>query len=63
MTDKEFIEKIYELAFGDGAYDKGKYNHKEVLHKISNSSIKCTSICNYYRRRINELLIENEEEK
>jgi len=35
MTDKEFIEKIYELAFGDGAYDKGYSNHKEVLHQIN----------------------------
>ena len=61
MTDKEFIKKVYELAFGDGAYDKGYSNHKEVLHQISNSSIKCTSICNYYRRRINELLIEKRE--
>ena len=58
MNDKEFIEEIYELAYGDSAFDKGYSNHKEVLHQISNIPAKCTSICNYYRQRINELLIK-----
>ena len=34
MTDREFIEHIYELAFGDEAYSKGYSNHKEVVDQI-----------------------------
>ena len=35
MTDREFIEEIYELAYGEGAFDKGYSNHKEVLLQIN----------------------------
>lgn len=33
MTNKQFIEEIYELAFGDNAINK-KYSHKQVIKKI-----------------------------
>ena len=35
--DKEFIELVYELAFGDDAINKG-YSHEEVLERITEFS-------------------------
>ena len=36
MTDKEFIESIYELAYGDSAFDKGFITgHENVVAQIS----------------------------
>lgn len=37
MTDTEFIECVYEIAFGDGAIDKG-YSKSEVLGKLQEFS-------------------------
>ena len=35
MNDKEFIKEIYELAYGDSAFDKGFITgHEEVLSKM-----------------------------
>lgn len=34
MHDKEFIEQVFELAFGDDAISKG-YSKEEVLERIS----------------------------
>jgi len=35
MTDKEFIKEIYELAYGDSAFDKDFITgHEEVLAKM-----------------------------
>jgi hypothetical protein len=33
MNDKEMIESIFEVAFGDNAINKG-YSRKEVISKI-----------------------------
>ena len=36
MTDKEFIESIYELAYGDSAFDKGFITgHENVVAQIA----------------------------
>ena len=37
MTDKELIEQLYELAFGDNAINKG-YSYDEVLEKLKEFS-------------------------
>ena len=34
----EFIELVYEIAFGDDAINKG-YSHEEVLERITEFSI------------------------
>ncbi len=39
MTDQEFIDEVYEIAFGDNARhrlteEQGPYEHKEVLEKL-----------------------------
>jgi len=35
MNDKEFIKEVYELAYGDSAFDKGFITgHEEVLAKM-----------------------------
>jgi len=46
MTDKEFIEAIYELAFGDGAINRN-FGHAEVVEQIeefNEDSLKWDSI-------------------
>ena len=46
MTDKQFIEAVYEIAFGDGAINRN-FGHAEVieeLEKFSNDSLKWDSI-------------------
>ena len=36
MTDKEFIKEIYELAYGDSAFDKGFITgHENVVAQIA----------------------------
>ena len=45
-TDKQFIEAVYEIAFGDGAINRN-FGHAEVieeLEKFSNDSLKWDSI-------------------
>ena len=45
-TDKQFIEAVYEIAFGDGAINRN-FGHDEVieeLEKFSNDSLKWDSI-------------------
>ena len=45
-TDKQFIEAVYEIAFGDGAINHN-FGHAEVieeLEKFSNDSLKWDSI-------------------
>ena len=37
MSDKEFIEEVYEIAFGDDAVNKGFYR-EEVLGRLRNFS-------------------------
>jgi len=37
MTDQEFIEQVFEIAFGDDAYHKGYYKD-EVLARLRNFS-------------------------
>ena len=37
MSDKEFIEEVYEIAFGDDAVNKGFYR-TEVLGRLKNFS-------------------------
>lgn len=37
MSDKEFIEEIYELAFGDDAIKKG-YTKEEVIQRVKEYS-------------------------
>jgi len=41
MSDdwKEFVEEVYEVAFGDSAFDRG-YDAEEVLDKIKEFSDK-----------------------
>jgi len=42
MFDKQFIEDVYEIAFGDDAINKG-YTHDDVLDKLlehSNNALK-----------------------
>ena len=39
MTDQEFIDEVYELAFGDNARhrlteEQGPFEHEEVLEKL-----------------------------
>ena len=46
MTDKEFIEAIYELAFGDDAINRN-FGHAEVVEQIgefNEDSLKWDSI-------------------
>ena len=33
MTDKEFLENVYEIAFGDNAINN-EYSHEEVLQRL-----------------------------
>ena len=33
MTKEEFIEKVYEIAFGDDAYSKG-YTFDDVISRL-----------------------------
>ena len=45
-TDKQFIEAVYEIAFGDGAINRN-FGHAEVieeLEKFRNDSLKWDSI-------------------
>ena len=45
-TDKQFIEAVYEIAFGDSAINRN-FGHAEVieeLEKFSNDSLKWDSI-------------------
>ena len=45
-TDKQFIDAVYEIAFGDGAINRN-FGHAEVieeLEKFSNDSLKWDSI-------------------
>ena len=37
MSDREFIEEVYEIAFGDDAVNKGFYR-EEVLGRLRNFS-------------------------
>ena len=37
MSDKEFIEQVFEIAFGDDAVNKGFYR-TEVLGRLRNFS-------------------------
>tara|TARA_R100000329_G_scaffold150414_1_gene143275 strand:+ start:3521 stop:3667 length:147 start_codon:yes stop_codon:yes gene_type:complete len=37
MTESEFLEEIYELAFGDDALNKG-YEPKDVLDRLKEFS-------------------------
>ena len=37
MTNKEFIELAYEIAFGDSAIEKD-YSHEEVISRLRNFS-------------------------
>ena len=37
MTDQQFIEQVFEIAFGDDAYNKGYYKD-EVLGKLKEFS-------------------------
>ena len=37
MTDKEFLENVYEIAFGDNAINKD-YSHEEVLQRLMSFS-------------------------
>ena len=39
MSDKEFIEEVFEIAFGDNAIDKG-YTKEEVIQTLSYFSAK-----------------------
>ena len=46
LTDKQFIEAVYELAFGHDAINRN-FGHAEVieeLEKFSNDSLKWDSI-------------------
>ncbi len=46
MTDKQFIEEIYELAFGDNAINRN-FTHEEViteLKKFSDDALKWEDI-------------------
>lgn len=39
MTNKEFIENVYEIAFGDEySYDMEDYTHEEILRKLQENS-------------------------
>ena len=37
MTDQEFIEQVFEIAFGDDAYNRGFYKD-DVLGRLRNYS-------------------------
>ena len=37
MTDQEFIEQVFEIAFGDDAYNRGFYKD-DVLGRLRNFS-------------------------
>ena len=46
MNDKQFIEAVYELAFGDNAINR-KFSHAEVLEQLeefNEDSLKWDSI-------------------
>lgn len=46
MTDKDFIERVYELAFGHGAINRN-FGHAEVLEQLeefNEDSLKWDSI-------------------
>lgn len=34
MTDQEFIEEVYELAFGEGSYGDSEYTYEKVLSRL-----------------------------
>jgi len=47
MTDKQFKEAVYELAFGDNAINKG-YSDEEViatLREFSDNALRYEEMC------------------
>ena len=43
--DQEFIEKVYEIAFGDNAINRD-FSHEEVLEELRDNSDKAWGIKN-----------------
>ena len=43
MTDEQFIEEVYELAFGDKAIDR-EFSKEEVLEKLKEYSDKALEL-------------------
>lgn len=49
MDTKEFIEQVYEIAFGDNAINRN-FNHEEVieqLKEINEDSVKWDQVNDY----------------
>ena len=49
MNDKEFIEQVYEIAFGDNAINRN-FSHEEVidaLKEINEDSVKWDQVNDY----------------
>ena len=44
MTDKEFLENVYEIAFGDNAINND-YSHEEALRRLM--SFSDTAFCRH----------------
>ena len=51
MDTKEFIEEVYEIAFGDNAINRN-FNHEEVieqLKEINEDSVKWDQVNDYHK--------------
>jgi len=56
MTDEEFIELAYEIAFGDNAIDKD-YSHEQIISRLrefSDNSDVHERILSYVLEKRNE---------
>ena len=57
MTDEEFIELTYEIAFGDSAIDKD-YSHEQIISRLrefSDNSDVHDRILSYVLEKRNEI--------
>lgn len=57
ITDHDFFELVYEIAFGEDAFYK-EYSHKEVIEKlreISDSACDFEEISIYQKQTIDSL--------
>ena len=43
MSEREFIEKVYEIAFGDNAINRD-FSHEEVLEELRDNSDRAWGI-------------------
>ena len=51
MSDKEFIEEVYEIVFGDDAINRD-FSHEEVLEELK-ESVETAYVCQTSHKEYN----------